>query len=189
MTIDVVSDYVWDECLQTIPPRPITDRAIATYMNQSPQRMIVHYMQPHIPFIRIVEGGYEKIFDEVDGSRQNKYEQHSVDIYEFDLLRRGEIDFDTFWNAYKETLRAVLDDVAKLLQNIDANKVVISADHGNAVGEFGIYDHERVPIPAIRKVPWCETSATNTEQYIPTTERKEDTSVDMNKRLRDLGYL
>lgn len=189
MTIDVVSDYVWDVSLQTIPPRPITDRAIATYRDQSPQRMIVHYMQPHIPFIRSVEDGYEKIFHELDGGRRNKQKKHSVDVYEFDLLRRGEMEFDVFWNAYTETLRAVLDEVAKLLKNIDANDVVISADHGNAVGEFGIYAHERVPLPAIRKVPWCETSATNTEKYTPTTEREEEISFDLGERLKHLGYM
>lgn len=187
--LDVVSNYVWDDDLQTIPPRPITDRGIKYHRENSPERMILHYMQPHIPFIRRCEDGYEKIFQEVDGVRKNKYQDHSVDVYEFDLLRRGQLNFEEFWAAYKENLRAVLDDVQILLTNIDAEKVVITADHANAVGEYGIYGHDTVPISAIRKVPWCETTATDKGQYTPKLERQDTTTVSIEDRLEDLGYM
>jgi len=185
-----VTNYEADgKPLPAPPAHVVSDQAIRVGRNMNWDKMIVHYMQPHIPFIRHTGDNYKKIFSQVDGSRRNKHDDHSVDIYEFDLLRRGEIDFDTFWKAYKETLITVLDDLKTLLTSIDAEKVVISADHGNAVGEFGIYGHKNVALPAIREVPWCETSATNTEEYTPTTEKRGHQEVSIDKRLENLGYM
>ncbi|PSQ93930.1 MAG: hypothetical protein BRD53_07610, partial [Bacteroidetes bacterium SW_7_64_58] len=45
--LDEVWKYSWDEEIGTIRPRPITDRAIRTWRDEHPERMIVHYMQPH----------------------------------------------------------------------------------------------------------------------------------------------
>jgi hypothetical protein len=45
--------YGWDDELGTLPPRPLTDQAIQVSRSQSPPQTIVHYMQPHYPFIPI----------------------------------------------------------------------------------------------------------------------------------------
>ena len=42
------------------------------------------------------------------------------------------------WQAYCDDLQYVLNDVSLLLSNLDAERVVISTDHGHATGEFGI---------------------------------------------------
>jgi len=49
--LDEVWTYAWDNELNTIPARPITDRAISTWRQEDVNKMIVHYMQPHVPFI------------------------------------------------------------------------------------------------------------------------------------------
>ena len=106
-----------------------------------------------------------------------------------DALRKGKIDRERYWSAYRDNLRAVLDDVELLLSNLDAETVVLTADHGDALGEWGIYDH---PVgclhPAVSKVPWVETTAEDTGDYEPSDVREGDeTSVE--DRLRSLGYV
>ncbi|PSP48877.1 hypothetical protein BRC67_12005, partial [Halobacteriales archaeon QH_3_68_24] len=43
--------------------------------------------------------------------------------------------------AYLDNLRIVLDEVAVLLENIDADTVAITTDHGEAFGERNFYRH------------------------------------------------
>jgi hypothetical protein len=49
----------------------------------------------------------------------------------------GDGDEEEIWESYIENLRYVLDHVEVLLENVDAEEVAISADHGNAKGEWG----------------------------------------------------
>jgi len=94
-------------------------------------------------------------------------------------------------NAYHDNLRFVLDQVAVLLNNFDAENVVITADHGEAFGEMGFYRHPvACPLPIVRKVPWVETSATDTETVDPSAPDPEaaDTTSSVDERLEQLGY-
>lgn len=175
--MDEVWKYAWDDDLSTIPSRPLTDRAIDTWRDGDVDRMIVHYMQPHGPFIpepELGEYGEPEDFGHGFGSLWGRV---GKDISKVEV-----------WDAYRKNLKYVLDDVELLLDNLDADTVAISADHGNAVGEFGLYGHPwDVLLPSIRRVPWVETTANDTETHQPTTERK-DKSTDVENRLRDLGY-
>lgn len=45
------------------------------------------------------------------------------------------------WNRYLDELQWALSSIEILLRNIDAEKVVISADYGEAFGEYGIIGH------------------------------------------------
>lgn len=177
--LDEVWQYGWDDDLGTIPPDPITDRAISTWRNESPDQMIVHYMQPHHPFVG------SEIQTSLSPEGFGEMGRESV----WNLLRRGEVSKEAVWRDYVKNLEYVLDDVSRLLNNIDADRVVLTADHGNAMGELGLYGHYRdVPLGAMKRVPWCETSASNIQDYSPeTTERENDD--DVKERLKDLGYM
>ena len=98
-------------------------------------------------------------------------------------------DIETVWNAYLDDLRYVLDDVETLLNNVDAERVVISADHGDAFGEYGMYGHNTGSLhPKVRYVPWITTTAENKDTYQP---RDWETSSDISaeERLKQLGYI
>lgn len=177
--LDEVWKYAWDDDLSTVPARPITDRAIATWRDTDAERMIVHYMQPHVPFVPQPELGeygqaedFGRGFDDIWG-------------------RVGdELSYGTVWQAYRDNLHYVLADVELLLSNLNADTVAISADHGNAIGEWGVYGHppDRL-LPVLRDVPWVETTATDTGEYQPSIERQsEDSESEIEERLRDLGY-
>lgn len=182
--LDEVWRYGWDEAVNTIPPRTVTDRAITMSREEQPDRLIVHYMQPHHPFIADAE---LRQFDVDPFGRDNTGE--GTHYTAWGALRRGMVSRADVWRAYKANLRLVLDEIALLRKNIDADTLVLTADHGNAAGEWGIYDHPiGFPHPSVKQVPWVETTATDTESYVPNSIETEDTTSDVESRLEALGY-
>lgn len=177
--LDEVWRYGWDDSRKAIGPRSMTDRAIDVARTDNPDRMIVHYMQPHTPF--------RANFDEEERSNGMNGNMNPYTKLQQGIIERGE-----FWEMYKDNLRWVLDDLEVLLENVNAEKVVISADHGNSIGEWGSYGHRPyTPLSGVKEVPWVETSATDERTYEPELERetadlKSDT---VKKRLQDLGYV
>lgn len=182
--LDEVWRYGWDEEVNTIPPRIVTDRAITTSRDEQPDRLIVHYMQPHHPFIADSE---LRKFDVDPFGRDNTGEEMHYTAW--NALRRGMVSREDVWSAYKANLRLVLDEVSLLRENVDADTLVLTADHGNAAGEWGIYDHPiGFPHPSVKRVPWVETTAEDTESRVPDSIETDDTSTDVESRLEALGY-
>ena len=169
--LDEVRKYGIDDEKKCILPRTMTDRAVDVSRSIDPDRLIVHYMQPHEPHI-----------EENKGLGQNV----------FVPLRKGEITKEEAWESYLENLRLVLDELEILLNNVDAEKAVITADHGEAFGEYGFYAHQiGCPLSVVRRVPWIETSATDTESYSPEINPAEESEDgrQLEDHLEDLGYL
>lgn len=185
--LDEVWRYGWDDDAGTIRPRPLTDRAVDAWRRRNEHgidRLVVHYMQPHYPFLghRLGDGVVPTQIGGENGTRSA-----------WDLLRDGELTTEEVWEAYRSNLERVLDDVDLFRSVVDADEVVLSADHGNALGEFGIYGHPaRMPLGCLREVPWVGTSATATRAYSPSFDRSVDPVDDdstVTDRLRSLGYV
>lgn len=179
--LDEVWRYAWDDDLGTIPARPITDRAVDTARKVNPDRMLVHYMQPHFPSVPDPIGSEINI--ETFGENWESV---------WGDLEAGNISSDRVWESYRANLKYVLEDVELLLKNVDGDPVIISADHGNAFGEYGHYGHPpRSPIPTLRQVPWVRTTAQDTGSHVPSTQQEEavTNATDVSNRLQDLGYL
>jgi hypothetical protein len=173
-------DEVWrdafDSNLGTVLPERVVDRTISAYRKSSPERLIAHFMQPHYPFIP----------DPLDEGIAIDYDHTPWDTV-WDRLRKGEVSKQQVWEAYADNLRYVLDQVDTLLRNIEAERVVITADHGNLLGEFGLYAHPQyVPIPALKRVPWIVTSAQETGEY--ESDEYESTDIAVEDQLEALGY-
>lgn len=174
---------VWDDERGLLPPRPITDRAIRTWRDTGADRTLVHYMQPHAPY-RSVEG-IEALTKEDVG----KIDASPRTVW--DLLREGELTKEEAWEAYLDNLRWVLNDLELLIENMDAENVVLTADHGDCFGEWSLYGHPHgIPVPELKRVPWVKLTTKDTNQYepeIPESTDEMDESVE--DRLRELGYL
>ena len=135
-------------------------------------RFLIHYMQPHHPYLH------------ADSSEPWNDEP-------FGYLNDGG-DFEKVWDGYLGNLRLVLDQVAVLLENLDAEKTVITADHGELFGEWGLYSHGvGIPNPNLRKVPWAETTAEDTRSHAPESVISDETVSDevIEDRLDALGYV
>jgi len=110
--------------LVTVHPSTVVEEAIKHW--DGTKRQIVWFMQPHGTWI-----GEPRIIT----SRSMPIEGNDEAVVS--LLRRGELDLDTFREAYKGNLRLVLQYVAELVSKIDENKkIVITSDHGELLGEY-----------------------------------------------------
>lgn len=185
-SLDEVWQMVWDDERGLLPPRAVTDRAIATRRQSDADRLLVHYMQPHTPFPGIEET------EPIEHSKVGTIDPEHTTVWE--LIDEGKITREEAWDAYIDNLRWVLDDVSLLLENIDAEKVILTADHGDCFGEWLLYGHPQgVQVPVLKRVPWVELSAEDTQSYEPDFEGREEIEDDVDEsvedRLEQLGYL
>lgn len=156
------------------PPRYVTDRAISVGRAFDYDRIILHYIQPHAPYVAAAMS---------EDRPQRPYEK---DPFEYVRTTGSRTEV---WNAYLDELRYVLDDLEILLENIDAETVVVTADHGEAFGEFNVYNHHTGSFhPKIRVVPWMVTSATDSRSYSPERTLRERENLQVEEALRHLGY-
>lgn len=178
--LDEVWKYAWDDDLGTIPPRPLTDRAIDYWRTDDrADKMIVHYMQPHAPFIPDPDLGQGMTTDEWGYLNRGEVWRN---------LRLGRVDYADVLDGYEANLRHVLDDVALLLNNLDADTVAITADHGNAVGEANMYGHPYgVSIDVLRDVPYITTTGTDERTHTPAQQDTNERG-DLDDKLEALGY-
>ena len=186
-SLDETWRYHWDDEVGTIHPRPLTDRAIALARRLDPERLVVHYMQPHHPFVP----------DPLDGDGGlARTGRHSNTANPWVALRRGEVSADRVWNAYEANLRYVLREVEALAENVDG-RIAVTADHGNLFGEWGLYGHPmHTPVPALLAVPWAETDGVDSGEREPDLRPPEPLPVSRvygaesdRDRLDSLGYL
>lgn len=119
----------------TDTPEYVTKKAFGADKEYPNKRKIIHYMQPHAPFI----GDYSPTGDKA------KYEE---------LLDRG-FNWNQIRKAYRSNLKRVLASVEELVDELEG-KIVISADHGELLGEYGgMNDHPHgVYLKELVEVPW-----------------------------------
>jgi hypothetical protein len=177
--LDEVWRYGWDQETGTIPPDPITDRTITVCREHDYNRVIAHYMQPHFPFI-----GADRTWGHIDlndfgGPADNPW----------DRCMLGETDIDEVWRAYDRNLEFVWSAVETLTENVDGT-VVVTADHGNALGEWGVWGHRNYLVtPSLRRVPWDSYECQDERTYDPPEYTRDDgLDGDVDDRLRNLGY-
>lgn len=198
---DIVSvwESAWDEDLGTVPPGPVTEAAVDAHERYPNKRIVVHYMQPHYPFIG--ETGRETIGEQsgVELSRRLASGEDDADregptVWE--RLRAGELDRETVWDAYVENLELVLSDVEELLDAFDG-RTVVTSDHGNMAGErvgplpFRLYGHPYgIYTPELIDMPWLVFERGERKQVTAGERSRVDETVSdiADSRLAALGY-
>lgn len=171
-------DHVWrygrDETLDQVPPRVLTDRAIEVGRSGPYDRLVVHYLQPHSPYIA------RAIWEDRAPTEQ---ERDSRAAY-----NSGELSAEGLRELYRDNLRLVLDEVELLVENVDAETVAITADHGELLGELRVYGHPSgLPHPDLIRVPWIETTATDRGTRDPEPVDRSG-RCDVTDHLEALGY-
>lgn len=181
--LDEVWREKWDDEEGTIPPRPITDRVI-DHHRSGHDRVVGHYMQPHYPFIGGKEGGGKMGWDIV-GDRA--HDDSTLALWD-QFLYGVRDDLETIRRAYDANLEYVWSEVELVLNNVDG-KVVITADHGNALGELGAWGHKPGFLhPKMRLVPWDVRYTEDEETHQPDITETA-VSADRREQLKNLGYM
>lgn len=158
-----------------LPPRFATDITIRGLREQKFDRFIVHYHQPHSPYTTVALNDDRELCE------------HELKPFKY-LKETG--DRETVWELYIQDLRTVLDDVELLLNNANAERVVISSDHGESFGEYGVYGHPAGSFnPYVRTVPWATTVASDSGDYTPEWVADDSKERSVEDTLNALGYL
>ncbi|MDL5362294.1 hypothetical protein [Halalkalicoccus sp. NIPERK01] len=175
----------WDEELGTVPPGSL-EAAFREHPGavERAERTVLHYMQPHAPYLGRGKGqklkqirkgidqqGREasadggtlsgigdtirpKVESALDGSTFAQKAGLWLELDPTELVRNG--TREAAMELYEENLRIALESVADLVEDLDGS-VVVTADHGEAFGEEGVWEHHiETPIPALVEVPWLE---------------------------------
>lgn len=179
--VDEVWRYAVDPEYGSTRPEAVTDAAIDAARNTEADRLVVHYVQPHAPFLHCV-GKYNSQGDGGEGGTQNVWKG----------LREGRYDYDEVWEDYGQNLLTVLDEVETIVENV-SGKVAITSDHGNAMGEWGMYGHPAyAPVPIIKRVPWVEAVGRESDEYEVQGVESISTGLsehDLQDNLAALGYV
>ncbi|WP_248516821.1 hypothetical protein [Salinarchaeum laminariae] len=175
-------DVEWvDEELNVVTPETVTRVAKEVAEQYPDKRLIIHYLQPHHPFIGTA------------GSAIFRHQSNSlIDV----VAEADEATVADLREAYRENLSIVLDEVETLLDAL-RGRTVITADHGEMLGDR----HDFVPTrdyghhkgifngPTV-DVPWHVKESDTRKEIV--AEPPERTAVDMDRvdeQLRELGYV
>lgn len=150
-------------------------------------RTVIHYMQPHAPYLsrgkgqklKQIQKGIKrqgeteteydggngtlmslsdkvrtKVEDTLDGLEIAQKAGLWLELNPADLVRNG--TRASAMKLYEENLRIALESVSDLVTELDGT-VIVTADHGEAFGEEGVWEHHiETYIPALMEVPWLE---------------------------------
>lgn len=161
----------------TIGPGPITAAAKRTAKRYPNKRLIVHYIQPHTPYIGPTG---QKEFEVTRGM--------------WNQVKESDVSDKTLRKAYRENLKIVLNDVEQLINELPGRSVV-TADHGEYLGErsrpipvktyghfAGLYTE-----PLVR-IPWHVFASENRKSFISEEPEAQDTDESVSEQLEALGY-
>lgn len=150
--VENVWKYGWDDSLDTVPPNQITTAALKMKEAYPDKRLIVHYIQPHGPWIgktriSVAEIGF-------DPSLAHSTDKWVVDTMAWNLAEEGRFDIDLLWQATLDNLELVLGEVETLV-NALSGQVVVTADHGESFSENWVYGHPTgIYTKELVEIPW-----------------------------------
>jgi len=179
----------WDEELGTVLPKQMRQQAANTADQFPKKRLIVHYVQPHYPFITL-----DTKFDKVRLYDPEK----NISIWQSVIKGDVNIDMDKLWRGYRKNLELALESVNALLNQL-RGKTVITSDHGNAFGERAYplpireYGHPRgIYTKELLEIPWFVCDDTDSRKEIDDEGTPYRPSNDelgtVQERLNSLGY-
>jgi hypothetical protein len=170
----------WDDDLGAVVPEAVAGAARDRLGDHERDRMVVHFLQPHAPYLQrgrgrklerirggIIEpsrngdgGGIaEDIRTRVEAALGRSQVAMALGmLVELDpkgILEVGSGGFrETILEYYRENLHLAMEAAADLATDLDG-RVVVTADHGEAFGEEGVWEHHvETHIPALVDVPW-----------------------------------
>jgi hypothetical protein len=186
----------WDDETESLLPATVTDAAIEAHERYPDKRLVVHYMQPHVPFIGETGMRYRREYGIAGHSQlRQAFDDDVYPLYQAMQFGFSDISRGEALEAYRENLELVLDSVYRFLDTVEG-RTVISADHGDLFGErespipvrgYGHPDGLRHPL--LNEVPWyvIEGKRRDVRPEDPVEQDATDEET-VRGRLRDLGY-
>lgn len=147
------------------------------------KRLLIHFIQPHNPYI----GPYGQ-----EHLKEIESKSYRAVLKELDTPNPDAV----LERAYVENLEIVLNHVEQLM-DVLSGKTVVSADHGELLGErwptmpFKQYGHHGILVDELLEVPWFISSFDERKEVIaepPDSDLSTTTERDLEAHLEHLGY-
>lgn len=158
----------------------VTEAALAHHERYPDKRLLVHYMQPHYPYLKTDVDGFELVRE---GLRET--------------IRASDVDYEDVRAAYRDNLAYVLEHVERLVDGLDG-KTVVSSDHGEMLGDRlspvpvrWVGHPPGVFVDELTSVPWQVVSEEPRRRITaePPDGRADGVEPErVEQTLRDLGY-
>jgi hypothetical protein len=188
--INVWNEEGWHDEVKTVLPETTTDYALDAAEKYPNKRLLVHYIQPHYPFIES-DTEFDKKHLHEDGEMEKSF-WHELNHGRLDVSRRQ------LWDLFEENLERALPHVDKLVEELDG-RTVVTSDHGNMFGErstpipHSFYGHPpKLYTDPLVRVPWLVQQAGERREIVTGESRADTDSIDdetVSERLADLGYV
>jgi len=187
--INIWADGGWDDEQGTVRPETMRDRtleALETYPNK---RLLVHFLQPHVPFVEAPAT--------LDASGVGDPAGEELSVWRKLTEDRLDVTRERIWELYDANLELALPVVEELLDTLDG-RTVVTSDHGNMVGErarpFPIreWGHPRgLYTEQLIRVPWLVFTSGERRTIRDGESRRGDDYDDelVRSRLENLGYV
>lgn len=184
-------------------PKIVADIAIDEYDKYDDKRIIVHFMQPHTPYLGPRASDLRSELNKrgvgVSNAPGDAELTDPDDIVQdiMEAARKEYISNNELKQCYVENLELVLTEVRRVLDHLDGRSV-ITADHGELLGRPARplfapdrYGHPRgLFLPETRVVPWL-TVDSGTRRNITSEKSRplDDISEErVTEQLKALGY-
>jgi hypothetical protein len=193
----------WDKEMGTVHPGTVVEAARDAHERYPNKRLIIHFMQPHVPWIgptadairERVNGlkGWDRYGYNRDGGKTTEREG----IGDWEAVKEGHITTDELGAAYQESLQIALEHIEDLLNDLNGDSVV-TADHGEMLGDQvapftpKLYGHNfDTYCSELCRLPWLEVPGDEDRETIAEDPIGFDRLADdkVSERLADLGYL
>jgi hypothetical protein len=169
----------------------VTEAAIAAHEQYPNKRVVVHYIQPHYPFVKDPDLQFTTFRNTTEWRVEG--DSRAADVWE--ALRAGLVAKDDVWAGYRRNLEYVLEEVEELLAAIDG-RAAVTADHGNLLGEWSYpvpireYGHPSELVqPSLTTVPWAIRDGPRREiEHGVVTSSTEAGNREIDSHLEALGY-
>jgi len=133
-------EHKWDEIYSTVLPESVYEYCVEHAVPKS----IIWFLQPHSPYIDLDVGktpddfrNWTNEFNPVDWSKDKENDKYTIE--EIRLL-------------YTNNLKSVIPYVKKLTEVLE-KPIIITSDHGELLGEYGLVGHPNIKKKELREVP------------------------------------
>lgn len=153
-TSDILTDYAVEYLEQRDRDRPfflyLSHKAVHA-MFEPAERHAGRYDDVQPPYPATMANTKQNYRTKPDWVREQRYSWHGVDH-----MYHGQLDFDTFYRRYAETLLGLDESVGRVLEYLEENGlaentlVVYMGDNGFSFGEHGLIDKRQAYESSIR---------------------------------------
>ncbi len=116
-------------------------------------RLVIHFMQPHTPYLATPRLNH--LINRLDRETRRDGVGLGFEYVYIPMLRRalGAKADKALWRLYMDNLERAAR-YARLIAEENRGYTVITADHGEMLGEYNLYFHFDVATPELRVVPY-----------------------------------